>query len=311
MHPAFSVIFFTVTSGAGYGVLVFLGIIGLFIPEVFTEVGAPEIFLIGGAIGLGMVIIGLMSSSLHLANKKNAWRAFFRFRSSWLSREAIFAVVSIPVVLAFFASFYFDMGSTLIQLLAVFVIILSLLTVYSTGMIYGCLKTIRAWNTPLVPFNYVLLGLISGNIILTVYFDYYQMHSPLLESSLIVLLVLGFISKAIYFSYIGQPSPWSVKTATNLPGNTVRLLDTGESSTNNNFLMREFGYVITQDLSTITRVFALVAMFIVPAIMLFIPLDFGLLMAIAFINYAGTLAERWLFFAEAKHVVNLFYGREA
>jgi len=29
------------------------------------------------------------------------------------------------------------------------------------------------------------------------------------------------------------------------------------------------------------------------------------------LQYAGLLAERWLFFAEARHVVTLFYGASA
>ena len=43
--------------------------------------------------------LGLLSSVLHLANPKNAWRSFSRFRTSWLSREAVFAGRLTPVVL--------------------------------------------------------------------------------------------------------------------------------------------------------------------------------------------------------------------
>jgi DMSO reductase anchor subunit len=104
MHPAFSVIFFTVTSGTGYGVLVFLALISLLNLEIFFDVNNNHIFAISTLIGLAMVALGLMSSSFHLANKKNAWRAFFRFKSSWLSKEAVFAVISFPVALLFIIS---------------------------------------------------------------------------------------------------------------------------------------------------------------------------------------------------------------
>jgi DMSO reductase anchor subunit len=312
MHPAFSVIFFTVTSGTGYGVLVFLALISLLNLEIFFDVNNNHIFAISTLIGLVMVALGLMSSSFHLANKKNAWRAFFRFKSSWLSKEAVFAVISFPVALLFIISFYFVANPLLTQIFAILTIILALITVYSTGMIYGCLKTIRAWNTPLVPFNYILLGLISGNLVLMSIFSYYAVGSAALEIALMILLIIGFISKVIYYRYLGEPSPWSVKQATNLPGTTVRLLDTGESAAGANFLTKEFGFVIGKNTQMVLRVLALFMMFVVPSLIFFnAHIAFGALLVFAIFNYLGTMVERWLFFAEAKHVVNLFYGREA
>jgi DMSO reductase anchor subunit len=310
MHPAFSVIFFTTTSGAGYGLLVFLALLGIVNTESLANQEIAQVFAISGLIGLGLVALGLMSSSFHLANKKNAWRAFFRFKSSWLAREAVFAVLSFPITLAFIASFYFMDNALLTQILGGLTILLAIITVYSTGMIYGCLKTIRAWNTPLVPFNYIVLGLLTGILALMGVLNYNEIGSAVLEIALMIVLAIGLIAKLVYFAYIGEPSPLTVKNATNLPGKTVRLLDTGESASNANFLMREFGYQVGPMTIKTLRVLAIIMMFFVPGVVFFsTSLTATGLITVAVIAYFGTMAERWLFFAEAKHVVNLFYGR--
>ncbi len=87
MHPAFSVIFFTTFSGAGYGLWIWLGILaaGNALPA-----RTPSLI----ALGLGFVCVtaGLLSSTLHLGQPQRAWRAFSQWRSSWLSREGVASV---------------------------------------------------------------------------------------------------------------------------------------------------------------------------------------------------------------------------
>ena len=101
MHPAPSVIIFTVTAGAGYGLLFWLALarLGALAPAISNTQ-----LVVAGFIGLLLVTIGLLSSTLHLANPKNAWRSFMRFRTSWLSREAVFAVLFYPVTLLWFVT---------------------------------------------------------------------------------------------------------------------------------------------------------------------------------------------------------------
>src|SRR5215207_728533 len=96
MHPAYSVILFTTASGAGYGLLALLGLVG-FSHGVVSNFwfGLVSLF-----IGLGLVTIGLLSSTLHLGHPERAWRAFSQWRSSWLSREGVAAVATyVPAVL--------------------------------------------------------------------------------------------------------------------------------------------------------------------------------------------------------------------
>ena len=91
MKPALSVIVFTVLSGAG---------LGLLICTVLARLAGEAAGGVWRAAVLAIVLlsVGLVSSSLHLANPRNAWRAFARFATSWLSREAVFAALLYPLV---------------------------------------------------------------------------------------------------------------------------------------------------------------------------------------------------------------------
>jgi DMSO reductase anchor subunit len=279
-----------------------------FAQDAHTQVIFRELLTASTGIGITLAALGLMSSTLHLANVKNAWRAMFRFKSSWLSREGVFAILSFPIVFAYMAVVYFTDLQIIFQALSVLLIAISLITVFSTGMIYACLKTIRAWNTSLVPANYLLLSMFGGSIAFSLIFAYYGVASMVLVQMLFTLLVLAFIMKVIYYFWIGQPSSLSVKSATGLAGPT-RLLDNGESS--KNFLSKEFGYDVSALTVLILRIISIAFIFVVPAIVLSMELSFASLFWVLIIHYIGLFCERWLFFAEAKHVVNLFYGRSA
>ena len=311
MHPAFSIIFFTITSGLGYGLLFFSGLhVALSRTGNIVEPSSNPL-VVCVVIGLTLVLLGLLSSTLHLANPKNAWRAFFRFRSSWLSREGVFALLTFPIVFAFiYTLIATETSSVTSKTTAIILMIISLLTVYSTGMIYACLKTIRAWNSPLVPTNFVLLGLLSGAITMFAILSYHSQQSELLLTLIMGLLCLAFITKAIYYYFIGKPSKLSIKTATGLSSQKVRLLHTGESS--KNFLMKEFGFDISVKKVLLLRFCSILLIVVVPTLCLITQsTSFHFILIAVICNFLGLLLERWLFFAEAKHIVNLYYGREA
>ena len=310
MHPAFSVIFFTTVSGTGYGVLIWTALLAVLNTNSFLNTEVNFTFVISSVVGITLVAAGLISSLFHLANPKNSWRAVMRFKTSWLAREGIFAILSFPIVAFFIASFFFGFSELVVTIMAILVMLISILTIFSTGMIYACLKTIRAWNSPLVPINYIFLGLLTGLLLLISLLSYFQIGAAVLEISLMIVLIFAFIGKAIYYIFIGSPSTLTVKNATGIAGKTVRLLDTGESS--DNFLTKEFGYVVSKNKIYLLRVVVFIMAFIIPSIILISSqITVTALIYITIINYLGTFVERWLFFAEGKHIVNLFYGRDA
>ncbi|MGI9288513.1 MAG: dimethyl sulfoxide reductase anchor subunit family protein, partial [Pseudomonadales bacterium] len=138
MKPAFSVLVFTVTSGAGYGLFVWMVLLQLIGGET---VEVTELIW-GGLLGIILVTVGLLSSTLHLANPKNAWRAFNRFKTSWLSREGVFALLFYPLILGYALLLWLNDGNMSIpaKLLGILAIAVALTTVVCTGMIYASLK---------------------------------------------------------------------------------------------------------------------------------------------------------------------------
>src|SRR5262245_50887772 len=137
MHPALSIIVFTTLSGLGYGLAAVLGL-GLLDP-------APIATKIAHFIALAMVSGGLLSSTLHLGNPQRAWRAFSQWRSSWLSREGVLAILTfIPLCVSAWLSIFEDRYSPLSGIAGS---LLSMAVVFCTAMIYASLKSIDAWHT--------------------------------------------------------------------------------------------------------------------------------------------------------------------
>src|SRR5512146_2321850 len=95
MHPAFSVIFFTTLSGAGYGLWFWFGVATLASP---LPRGVSRWALLAGFV---LTSIGLLSSLLHLGQPQRAWRAFSQWRTSWLSREGVASVATYLPALPF------------------------------------------------------------------------------------------------------------------------------------------------------------------------------------------------------------------
>lgn len=311
MHPAFSVIFFTVSSGAGFGLFALLYLADAF--KLGGGLSAGQI-LTAGIIALLLIGGGLTSSVFHLANPKNAWRAFSRFRTSWLSREGVFAMAFFPFALIYLGLTWWNPDAVPAIRLAAggLATILAWITVFSTGMIYGCLKTIRQWNSPLVPANYLALGHFSGAVLLLAIV---QPGTPGVAAYLnitIALLVFAGALKAIYYFWIADPGASStINTATGFTRGRVRLLDAGH--THGTFLTQEFGFQLARRHAVLLKSVVFAVGFGLPLLILAgafgQPAPAGLEWT-AFFALAGLVAERWLFFAEARHVINLFHGAQ-
>ena len=311
MHPAVSVIFFTVSSGAGFGLFALL-----YLADLLKLGGGFSRGQIAttGVIALVFVIAGLLSSVAHLANPKNAWRAFSRFRTSWLSREGVFAVAFFPFAFVYLVLSWFAVpGLEGVRLaLGGMATLLAWITVFSTGMIYACLKTIRQWNTPLVPANYLALGHASGALMLLAVAAWAGLA---LQSFVYVaagFLILAALLKAIYYYWMAEPgASSSIQTATGFTRAQVKLLDTGH--THGTFLTQEFGFQLARRHALTLKAFVFAAGFIAPLVLLAATggqpslLLGGLITGMALL---GLVAERWLFFAEARHVVNLYHGSQ-
>ena len=308
MNPAFSVIFFTVTAGTGYGLLILLAVSRPFglLPNV-----SPDQVIGTGLLGLVLVTAGLVSSTFHLSNPKNAWRSFTRFRTSWLSREAVFAVLFYPLSLGWLLAEFFTGASALSAALSLLTAVLALMVLVCTAMIYASLKTIRQWHHPLVPIVFVLLSLLVGTLTLLAMGAAFDLDIGRLAAVAASIIVAAAIIKLVYFVQLGQPGGPTINTAIGFTKASVRLLDVGHSG--DTFHTREFGFQVDRARIMWLRAGVIALAFAVPLLIVVGALDGGalpLLVGAAVSGYVGVFVERWLFFAEARHVVNLYHGAQ-
>lgn len=309
MNPSLAVIFLTLFSGSGFGLIAMVDVVNDFQVDGGLSPVRTTIMVV---LALLLVTIGMISSTAHLANPKNAWRAFSRWRTSWLAREGIFAVAFYPITLAYLGWVFFmntDRG-TVALLLGNMAAIVALITIFCQGMIYACLRTIRQWHTPLVPANFYVLGLAIASTILAATRLIIKSPDRNLIAISIVLLVAAAVMKAIYYFWIGRPSGTTLQTATGLSRGKVRLLDQGH--TFGTFLTREFGNSVSPSAAAGFKTAVYVLGFLVPAAVLGLGLHtaVGLWAIVAPLSaFIGIGIERYLFFVEAQHVVNLYHGR--
>ena len=314
MHPAYSVIAFTTVSGAGYGLLMWLCFLGAheFIPI------DPMLGLIGFGLALAMITFGLLASTLHLGHPERAWRAISQWRSSWLSREGLFALVTYIPALTIAAIWFFRGTMPWYgQFIAWVTAILALHTVYCTGMIYRVLRTIRQWDQPLTPWAYLALSLSTGAILMCALLFAFGYGTNWMLWSAIAACLVAAVVKIFYWSKIDNaPKKYTTESATGL-GRFGKVRQVEAAHTQANFVQREMGYAIARKHAQKLRRISMLAVFVVPSVLLLIPvvlgLNYGLFMSLLAVVSAGigVAVERWLFFAEAEHVVNVYYGMDA
>jgi DMSO reductase anchor subunit len=312
MHPAYSVILFTSASGAGYGLLVWLALARL---SGAWEIG-PATGLAACLLALILVTIGLMSSTFHLGHPERAWRAFTQWRSSWLSREGVAAILTYPAALVFTAGWVWDgISSTLMMAAAAATVLLSLATVYTTSMIYASLNTIPRWSNGFVTPVYLLLALASGGLLFSgaLGFSGAAGISDLLLIA--TVLLVAWVVKWYYWRYIDSAtSPSDTGTATGL-GHLGTVTQLEAPHTSENYLLKEMGFQVARKHATRLRRLSLLSGLVVPAILLLLagalqgPVQIALLLVAVVSGALGIVNERWLFFAEARHLVTLYYGR--
>lgn len=318
MHPAPSLIFFTVASGAGFGMLALLGGLGVLggLPA------SPSFALAALGLALALASAGLLASFFHLGHPERAWRAFSQWRSSWLSREGVVAVAAYVPALLFAFAWLDPLGdggadaalAILLHLSALALAALALATLCCTAMIYATLKPVRQWCDGLVPPVFLALGLATGAAWL--YAVSMLTGTPawiLLAASVVAIALAGDLKRRYWKRIDAAQGESSAESATGLGGlGAVRLLD--PPHTGENYLLKEMGYRVARKHAARLRRLAGVLFLAVPLpALLLSTLSAGwpgaMLALLAAVSAStGTVIERWLFFAQATHTVTLYYG---
>jgi len=322
MHPAFSVIFFSVSSGAGYGLLGLLA--AYFLGDRLPL--DPWFSWTGFLLAFGLISVGLLSSLGHLGHPERFLRAFSQWRTSWLSREAVLSMATYAPAGLFALYWLFmavpardaDVWSMGPALLAAMALMGCVATVVCTAMIYASLKPIAQWRSGWVMPNYLAHGFFTGALLLHALASAFAPGTEATAALVVAGLVLSLASKLAYWRHIDAlGSPSTPGSATGLaPFGAVRLLES--PNTSENYLQKEMGYRIARKHARKLRVVAVALAYPLPLLLLLASLvtmleAAGILAAIlaALCGLAGMLVERWLFFAQAKHTVMLYYGASA
>ncbi len=314
MHPAKSVIFFTVASGAGYGLFIWVAVLSYarLIPPI-PGFGLAAIF-----VSLGLIISGLLSSTFHLGHPERAWRALSQWRSSWLSREGVMAIVTfVPLSIFSIGWIFFQTNSGLVAGIGLAGALMSLITVYTTSMIYASLKTIPAWHNIWTKLAYVILCLMSGGMLILALTQVFGMTevSTIIHLPVLLLLMFGFVTKILYWRHIHTSKPVSTAESATGLGRFGNVSLAASPHDEDNFLLKEMGFKVARKHAGKIRIIASFLTFIFPGAMIAIgihsvggALGAAAITLAAVICFIGLAFERWLFFAEAKHVVTLYYG---
>ncbi|MET4100948.1 DMSO reductase anchor subunit [Roseovarius sp. MBR-78] len=289
MHPAASVIAFTTLSGAGFGLLFWLG---LGLPSVTGWV-AFVFFAIGFALAAG----GLLASTFHLGHPERAWKAFSQWRSSWLSREGVCAVAALTVMAAYGAGVVF--WGTALAPLGWLGAALALATVFTTSMIYAQLRSVPRWQSPLTPALFITVSLGGGALLAG------QVTAAM------ALLALAGVVQLLWWQRGDRAfaeSATDIASATGL-GRIGAVRSFAPPHTGSNYLLREMVHEVGRKHARRLRVIALALGYVVPVALLALPFGHALAALAVLCHLVGILASRWLFFAEAEHVVGLYYGK--
>jgi DMSO reductase anchor subunit len=310
MHPAYSVILFTTASGAGYGLLFFLGLARSFdLVARHWWFGVISIF-----IAMALVTLGLLSSTFHLGRPERAWRAFSQWRSSWLSREGVAAVIAyVPALVLWGAWIFPALDGEIAYIAGIATALMAFFTVFCTAKIYSSLVTIRQWNNSLVLPVYLVASLASGALLFLLLARLFAVDRPFYGFVAIACVISALLLKLAYWLSIDGQSPLhTMADATGL-GKTGSVRQWEVPHTSENFVMKEMGYTIARKHAAKLRTTVVIAFLI--ALIVLVAAQFALGIVAIILTLAAAIAvgfalavERWLFFAEARHVSMLYYG---
>ncbi len=323
MHPAFSVIFLTTLIGVGQGLF-----LALFTGQVYAMANlldaniASDFYSVGSLIALAFLALGLVASFFHLGHPERAWRAAARWRTSWLSREVVVLPMVMGSVALYGLAHYFGLTRALFiigedvpvdatLLLGIAATLVTFALFLCTGMIYAGLRFLQEWYSPLTVVNFTLLGIASGFVMAAALsawmdnglFSFYGSWSVVATS--LALLTRG--ASLIRNRSIKHKS--TPQTAIGIRHTNIRQKSMGFMG--GSFNTREFFHGAGNGTVAMVRNGFMVLVFPLPMFMISLTfMGIGgvwLPLAAFVVQYFGLLAERWYFFAEARHPQNIYY----
>lgn len=306
MHPAFSILCFTTLAGAAQGLATLLAIAALMRFNM-----SSTFLLVALAVAEVLLLAGLAASFLHLGHKMRAWRAVLMWRTSWMSREVILLPAFIGLVGIWWLTLYLELSALWVGVMPVVIVLGSFALWYCTAMIYASLRFIEEWANKLTIVNFTLIGLSSGMVLACALAPLagQSEFSQAFGVATLVLVLLAWTMRAMAVrrnTLLRHKS--TLQSATGIE--SMKLVQKSMGMSAGAFNTREFFHGASDMAVKNVRLGFQLFGFALPAVCLVWGLTFGgtLPWVLALVFQApGLLAERWYFFAQAKHPQNLYY----
>ena len=306
MHPAFSILFFTTLAGTAQGLVVALALASL-----FGVTMAPGYLSTALLVAEVLLLAGLAASFMHLGRKTRAWRAVLMWRTSWMSREVIILPAFIALVGLWWLAERTGVAAQYGALLPVLAIVGAIVLWYCTAMIYACLRFIEEWAHPLTIANFTLIGLASGLLLacaLAALTGDTGMLAATGTLALVVTLAAWVTRAASLRRNAGIRHKSTLQSATGIK--SPKLVQKSMGMSAGAFNTREFFHGASQAAVQNARLGLQLLAFAIPTVLMLLGVTshaaWPWVLAVL-VQAPGLIAERWVFFAQAKHPQNLYY----
>lgn len=326
MHPAFSVIFLTTLIGAAQGLFMALVTGQVYsLANLLEPQDSVTFYAAGSLLGLVLLGLGLVAAVFHLGKPSyfftRAWRGITQWRTSWLSRELIALPAFMLLVALYGGAHYFGLtqpwlvvkgqlpiDATLV--LGTLGVLAAVVLFVCTAMIYASLRFLQEWHTPLTVANFILFGLASGFTMAAAFSAWSGVELVAFYGTwAVIFTALAAITRGFSMYRNGRIKHKStLRSAIGVRHTKIRQKSMGFMG--GSFNTREFFHGASASTLGFVKLFFVVMVFLVPVALLGASnaLESAYLPMLAFATqYLGLIAERWYFFAEAKHPQNLYY----
>jgi DMSO reductase anchor subunit len=301
MRPAWSVLLLTTLIGAGQGLF-----LAVFAADALVH-AERSFIVVGAAVALLLLASGLAASFFHLGHPERAWRSAAMWRTSWLSREVVVLPAFMAAVAVYGLARELSLGGNISLFIGSAATVLCFALFVCTGMIYACLRFLQEWHSPLTVANFILLGTASGLTLAAALASWLQ--PALARGYVLAALIAGVIAYAGRLASLARNARLRPKStlATAIGVKHPRIAQIAQGAMGGSFNTREFFHGRPCEVVRAARWILLIGVFPLPAFLLLSGSSFQILFGAFLLQFAGLLAERWYFFAEARHPQNLYY----
>jgi DMSO reductase anchor subunit len=322
MHPALSVILFTTLMGVGQGLFLAVYTAQLYAAlRILSWLPSATFCALGAFLAVAFLLAGAGASFMHLGRPERSWRSAAMWRTSWLSREVVMLPIATGLIVVYGALHALDWNFTLFTIegfisvdLTLVVGLLATIAVFAlflaTAMIYASMPFLQEWHSPLTVFNFLFLGCASGFTLATAFASSLETGGDsFFMNWAVILTAAALITRGSSLILNGRRRRKSTaESAIGVRHPQIRQITQG--SMGGSFNTREFFHHKTPTRVLATRWAFLLLVFPLPIALLIaaqVSDSPGPAVAAFVVQYLGLLAERWSFFADARHPQNLYY----